>query len=85
MGPCPCPGTCGEQETATLTSIWPSPPAAHGPGVDEALDRVNLDSQRLAAESHGVELAVGDISADRSCSSTARRLGRVVQRDEPGG
>jgi hypothetical protein len=59
-------------------------PAAHGPGVDEALDRINLDTQRLAAESYSVELTVRDVASNRS-RRDGERVGSVANRDEPAG
>jgi len=41
-----------------------SAPIADRLRVDEPLDRVGLDPQRLAAEAYGFELAVGDVATN---------------------
>ena len=59
-------------------------PIADRLGVDEPLDRVDLDPQRLAAEPYCFQLSVGDVAAD-GAGRDGERLGGVAEGDEPAG
>ena len=59
-------------------------PVADRFGIDESLDRVDFDPNRLSPEPDRLKLAVGDVAAN--CARREReRVGRIGERDEAAG